>query len=135
MAEMDTIKTILKALRQVIPEGVTAPLHQPEFAGDEWVAEWQETAEPGLYTVTMEGAKPKYYAVSFVPGEGDLSPLNDEARDIFDNTVVTEYVSDDDELQAAVDRETGVREWWRVLVFLSLFVLSAELYLGWRFAE
>jgi len=105
------------------------------FAGDEWVAEWQETTAPGLYTVTMEGAEPKYYAVSFVPGEGDLSPLDDETRDTFDSTVVSEYVRDDEELRVAVQRETGVREWWRVLVFLGLLLLMAELYLGWRFAE
>ena len=115
------------------PEGEHEEI-EGNFAGDEWVAEWQETTAPGVYTVTMEGAKPKYYAVSFVPGEGDLAPLDDEARDTFDNTVVSEYVRSDEELRAAVNRETGVREWWRILVFLGLLILTAELYLGWRFS-
>ncbi|NQT93152.1 MAG: hypothetical protein HQ559_10360, partial [Lentisphaerae bacterium] len=118
----------------ITPDGENEDI-EGEFVGDEWVAEWQETTQPGVYTVMMGGARPKYYAVSFVPGEGDLSPLSDEARDAFDDTIVSEYVKNDEELQQALNRETGVREWWRILVFLALLVLTAELYLGWRFAE
>jgi len=106
-----------------------------EFVGDEWVAEWQDTTLPGIYTVTMEGALPKYYAVSFVPGEGDLSPLDDQAREDFGETVVSGFVDDREQLDLAISEETGVKEWWRTLVLLGLLLLCGELYLGWRFGR
>jgi hypothetical protein len=114
------------------PDGESHPV-EPKEAGGRFVIEWQETALPGIYTVTTQGVPPKYYAVSLRAGEGDLSPLAEEARSRLPEKVVSRFVGKQEELEAAMAAEEGAREWWRKLVFLALLVLCGELFLGWRF--
>gem|GEM_PF-977019 len=106
-----------------------------QFVGGEWVAEYQNTATAGVYTVRMPGRDPKHYAVALQPGESDLEPLESDARERFsDEGLVTKYVDSQQELSQAIAKETGEREWWRWFVFFALAILCLELFLGWRFS-
>ena len=105
------------------------------FVGGQWVAEWLDTAEAGVYTVTVhENVPRKHYAVALRPGEGDVTPLNAEDRKLLRSTVITGIVDNRRSLDAAIARETGATELWRVLLVLAALLLCAELYLGWRFS-
>ena len=107
-----------------------------EFVGGEWVAEWQHTTTAGVYTVRMPGEEDKFYAVALQPDEADLAALDNDARKRFaDGGHVSKYVGDVEELERAIQEETGEREWWRWFVFLALGVLCTELFLGWRFSS
>jgi hypothetical protein len=102
--------------------------------GGEWVAEWQQTQTTGVYTVQAEGVDPQYFAVAYQPGEEDLSPMDKDVEKTFSESVVSRFLTTFGELEAAVQEETGVSEWWRWLVFSALVLLCLELYLGWRFS-
>jgi len=118
----------------VTPDG--AEVEVPgQFVGGEWVAEYQNTATAGVYTVRMPGRDPKHYAVALQPGESDLELLENDARERFSNEgLVTQYVASQQELTQAIAKETGEREWWRWFVFIALGILCLELFLGWRFS-
>lgn len=106
-----------------------------EFVGGEWVAEYQNTSTPGVYTVKMPGREDKHYAVSLAPGESDLELLENDTRErLSKEGLVTKYVASSNDLSAAIQEETGEREWWRWFVFLALGILMVELFLGWRWS-
>ena len=68
------------------------------------------------------------------PGEGDLASLTTEDRKLLGSTILTGIANNRRELDAAIARETGATELWRVLVLLAILLLCGELYLGWRFS-
>ena len=115
------------------PDGGTNEV-EGDVIGSEWVAEWQNTATSGLYTVTAEGLDPEYYAVAFKPGEEDLKELDEESRAPFSEAIVHKFLKTTAELAVAVQEETGVSEWWRWFVVIALGLLCGELFLGWRFS-
>ena len=105
------------------------------FVGGQWVAEWLDTAQAGVYTVAVHEKVPrKHYAVALRPGEGDLVSLTTDDRKLLLSTVITGIVDSKRALDAAIARETGATELWRVLVVLAILLLCTELYLGWRFS-
>jgi len=104
-----------------------------QHVAGKWVVEWENTMQPGIYTVQAGLAPPKYYAVALKPGEGDLSELPRAARNRLTQSVVNDFVSSTEQLKEAIITEEGASEWWRKLVFVALFLLCGELYVGWRF--
>ncbi len=123
----------LKVCTVTTPDGGTNDV-EGEVLGSEWVAEWQNTATSGLYTVSAEGLDPKYYAVAFQPGEEDLKELDEETRAPFNEQIVHKFLKTTAELDLAVQEETGVSEWWRWFVLIASALLCVELFLGWRFS-
>lgn len=118
----------------VLPEGKEREL-EGEMLGGEWVAEWQATATTGVYTVQAPDQDPSYFAVAYEAGEEDLTAMEEDQREPFtESEMVNKFLNTFGELEAAVQEETGVAEWWRWLVFFALLLLCLELYLGWRFS-
>ncbi len=120
--------------RVVLPDGraETTPL---VYSGGEWIAEWLDTRLPGIYTVTVGDCDPTYCAVGLQRGEGDLAPLDDDARDRAGANVITAFTDSAEELRLRVADEVGAKEWWRRLLFVALGMLCLELLLAWRFSE
>jgi hypothetical protein len=105
------------------------------YSGGKWISEWLDTRLPGIYTVTVGDCDPTYYAVGLQRGEGNLTPLSDDARDQAGANVITAFTDSAEELRLRVTDEVGVKEWWRRLLFIALGVLCLELLLAWRFSE
>ena len=76
-----------------------------------------------------------YFAVAYEPGEENLASMEkDQHKPFTESKLVNKFLGNFGELEAAVQEETGVSEWWRWLVFFGLLLLCLELYLGWRFS-
>ena len=104
--------------------------------GDLLTTEWDKAASPGIYRVIPPGGSTnecRYYSVRLAQGEGNLQQLSGREHSTLKKTVVEEFANDPMALDVAVSRETGVKEWWRTLIFIAITVLCVELYLGWRF--
>ena len=105
-----------------------------EFIGNQWVAQWTETQDPGIYTVEAFDLPPRYYAVPIRFDEANLKQLNDENHETADELAVEQFVETYEELEQAIKEETGAREWWQAIVFATLALLCTELFLGWKFS-
>jgi len=118
----------------VDPDGISHEL-TPTRVRHSTTVEWADTQKPGLYTLSAPGRPPKYFAVTCVPGEGNLRVLDADQRDELQDTVVTAFVDDYAALQEQFAAEVGARQWWRWLVMLTILVLAAESYIAWRFSR
>jgi hypothetical protein len=104
------------------------------YTGDEWVAQWNETLRPGLYTVINENdADTRYFAVNINGQEGALEEVSGDDRAEVSDRIPVSFVDTREDLDKLVAEEIGVREWWQMFIFMCIILLSVELVLGWRF--
>jgi hypothetical protein len=105
-----------------------------QVEGDEWIAQWSETLQPGLYAVAAPGVPVRHFAVSLAPAESDLSPASPGQQRQGAELTASEFVESYQEMSSLIAKEAGVREWWRVFVYILLCLLCVELLLAWRFS-
>ncbi|MFO7869834.1 MAG: BatA domain-containing protein [Kiritimatiellia bacterium] len=122
-----------QACRVITPEGETNEVELLTKMG-ETVGYWPDTMRPGIYEVEARGVPNRYYAVHLPYGEGDLSKLDEDAKESLTRRLPTTFVKNDTELQNAIEKETGVRDLSSPLAWLAILVLVTDLILSWRFS-
>ena len=103
--------------------------------GGEWLARFADTTVPGLYTVTAPELPTRHFAVRTFPEESDLTAISAAGVERFRDQCPISLLKNEADLQAAIVKETGVRQWWQWVLLATLVVLCAELYLSWRFSK
>jgi hypothetical protein len=104
------------------------------FTGNEWIAQWDETLMPGLYTVVGDDEEDaRYFAVNVDGNEGALDPVTEKDRENVATRIPVTFVDTRKELDKLVAEEIGVREWWQTFIIVSIVLLTGELVLGWKF--
>jgi hypothetical protein len=103
------------------------------FTGDEWIAQWDDTLMPGLYTVVSDDDDTRYFAVNVNGMEGKLEPLKEKDREFVSDRIPVAFVASRGELDKLVAEEIGVKEWWQTFIVMSIVLLTGELVLGWKF--
>ena len=106
--------------------------------GREWIAQWDETLDPGLYTVRPEGAEDddesrRFFAVNVHGTEGLLDGVKQKDENEISDRLPVTFVEERKELDELINEEIGVKEWWQGFVLLSILLLTTELVLGWKF--
>lgn len=99
------------------------------------VLEWTETRTPGLYEVQVPGQPPRYVSVSIPHAEGELTGLEPDLETGIQEQVMVRFTDGLEALRREMERETGVRDLWRILLLVALAVLVAEGILAWRFSQ
>jgi hypothetical protein len=116
------------------PDGARTELaYEPE--GNDWVIKWQQTASPGLYSVSTPERATRYFAVSSVSDEGRLSRYNNDTRDLVSRYTAAQFVESHEQLSGLMTQETGVREWWQWFLFACILLLCIELFFGRVFSS
>ncbi len=110
--------------------------HKLELIYDDgqWVGQFDNTTEPGLYKVRFGDRPPIFYSVNLDPDEGNLAALTRKERGRIEAELHGKFVEDFATLNLLIDRELSAREWWQQLLFIILALLMVELFLGWKFS-
>ncbi len=103
--------------------------------GGEWLARFADTAVPGLYTVSAPQLPTRHFAVQTFPEESDLTAITAAGVERYRAHCPMRLLANEADLQAAIQGETGVRQWWQWVLLVTVALLCGELYLSWRFSK
>lgn len=115
--------------RVVAPDGSTNVVELITRMGES-IGYFGETIQPGVYEVLADGVPPRYYSVRLPENEGDPARLEREERNRIRDAVDAVFVESRQELDAAIMRESVVRDLVTLLILLALAALVADTLLG-----
>lgn len=116
------------------PDGIA---HEAAIArrGTRGVAEWTETAKPGLYTMKTPAGETVHFVVRTPSAESDLTRLEKTELEAMATEMKATIVRSRDEYAALDEQRRFGRELWRPILFAVLGLLLAEVVLQRWFAR
>ena len=103
--------------------------------GDEWLADWSDTQQPGLYVLSADNLQTRYFSVSLDQREGNFEALNDKKVAEVNDWLNISFMKNYNDLSKVIKSEEGVKEWWRIIVFFIIVLLCIEMVIAWRFSS
>ena len=101
----------------------------------QWLGQFTETRQAGLYRVTCPGRDDRFYAVHLDPDEGNLATLTTKQRGEIARQLHASFVTSHKQLAIRMEREQSAREWWQPIILVAVLLLMFELFLGWKFTQ
>lgn len=108
------------------------PLHLKDECA---TGQFASTHTPGIYRASFPAGDTRTYAVNPPNEESDLAPLNKDAVEAFASASRTSVSKSPTELVSSIRDAGGGREIWRPLVWTTLLLLIAELFLNHSFSR
>jgi len=136
----DTAVAILPADSQGISLSLTSPdgtrhTVRPAERGPHCVVEFDQTQQPGVYTLTTHDGRPLHFVAETSRSESDLRSLDDEKLESLANELGADLVQSSDEYLALERTRRHGREVWRYGLLAVLGLMLIEVVLQQRFAR
>ena len=105
------------------------------FQNGEYLANWDDTSQPGLYTIKTGNLAARHFSVNLNYGESDLSPLSRKDIKTIKSFLPIHFTKNYNTLINRANEEEGVKEWWRYFIYIAMILILAELFIAWRFSK
>ena len=101
----------------------------------QWPFVYEDTREPGVYTLTTGNNRKHYFVVQYDARESNLAPCTEEDRNKVSALVPNlTYTADSGTVTEALTRGTATKELWLVAVVLVFLMLFGEVWMTRRMA-